>query len=298
MWRRCQALAVLLALLVPEFHSARCRGQDEAGEAAQMRLWYAFYRQRAKDFVVEETREDVTALTLVRDPIQTWTNPIRGDTQYGTVHLWTHAGRPCVIGSVWSALDSKDRSRRNLCYEFHSLSQFPVSARLADKTWWAPKEPGVDWLPLSEAPQVSPSRATRLRRMRDLAQELRAEIVGREEGRNSELRLLPQPLYRYPEDTPGVIDGAIFAFVLATDPELFVTLELRRDEASGESSWMLAPARFTGESLRLGRDGRTLWESPLWEYRRDRTYDFLYGVEQQPDRLPDQGGDDRPSERE
>jgi hypothetical protein len=284
MKRRTEALVMLLALSLVGILTALSWGQDEAGDAAQMRLWRAFYRRRATELALVETGDSATELKLVREPIQAWTNPIRGHTQHGTVHLWTNAGRPSVIGSVWSALDVNDRSRRNLCYEFHSLSQAPVSAKQGDKTWWSTKEPGIAWLPLSDGPALGSSRTIRLRQMRDLARELRAEIVARE-GENGELRLLPQPLYRYPEDTAGVVDGAVFSYVLATDPELFVLLELRRDKATGKSGWMLAPARFTGEPLRLSRGEQILWESTRWEHSTYGVYDFLFGVEQQADIL-------------
>lgn len=290
--------SIVIAPLLVGIGSAPSGVYDENSGAMQIRLWHTFYRQRAMDFTVEEARNDPVPLTLVREPMQTWTNPIRGDTQHGTVHLWTNSGRPSVIGSVWSALDAKDRSRRNICYEFHSLSQAPVSARLADKSWWSPREPGVNWLPIADVPQPGASRAIRLRQMRDFAHELKAEIVAGEADKNTELRLLPQQLYRYPDQTEGVIDGAIFAFVMATDPELFVVIEQRRDETSGNPVWMLAPARFTGESLRLSRGKQILWESPQWEYRRDRIYDFLYGVEQQPDIRTETGSGGRPNGRE
>jgi hypothetical protein len=122
--------------------------------------------------------------------------------------------------------------------------------------------------------------------------------VAGEADKNTELRLLPQPLYRYPDQTRGVIDGAVFAFVMATDPELFIVIEQRRDETSGKPGWRLAPARFTGESLRLARGQQTLWDSPQWEYRRDRIYDFLYGVEQQPDIRAETGSGVRPNGKE
>ena len=259
--------------------------QTETDDVAQVRRWHAVYRQRAGEFVVEERGETTVPLTLVPIPLQTWTNPIRGDTQHGTVHLWTTAGRPAVIGSVWSALDPKDRSRRNLCYEFHSLSAVPVSARLAEKRWWSPQEAGVEWIALPDAPQPGSTRAARLRNLRDLAGEMRAVIVGRDSMPDTDLRLLPQPLYRYPDDAAGAVDGALFAFVIATDPELFVVIELHRDETTGETAWRLAPARFTGDPLRLRRGERTIWENPQWEYRRDRPYDFLYGVEKRADGL-------------
>lgn len=261
MKRRTETLLRVLALSLVGILGPPSWGEDQAGDAAQMRLWHAFYRRRAMELALEEKGDTATELTLAGEPIQTWTNPIRGFTQHGTVHLWTNAGRPGVIGSIWSGLDQKDRSKRNLCYEFHSLCQAPVSMRLGDKTWWSATEPGVAWLPLSDGPAPGSSRTIRLRQMRDLARELRADIVGRE-GDNDQLRLLPQPLYRYPEDTAGVVDGAVFAFVMATDPELFVVLEIRRDEATGEPAWMLAPARFTGEPLRLSRGERIVWESP------------------------------------
>lgn len=259
-------------------------GDDQTGDATQIRLWQAFYRRRAMEFAVEERANTATELSLVPAPLQTWTNPIRGYTQHGTVHVWTNAGRPGLIGSVWSILDQKDRSKRNLCYEFHSLCQAPISVRLGDKTWWSAQEPGVVWQSLSDGPAPGSSRTIRLRQMRDLARELRADIVGHE-GDKEELRLLPQPLYRYPENAAGVEDGAIFSFVMATDPELFVLLELRHDEATKKLAWMLAPARFTGEPLRLSRGEQILWESPRWQFGKDKVYDFLYGVEQQPDVL-------------
>ncbi len=284
MKRQSKALVRWLALSLVGILSAVSWGQEEAGDAAQMRLWHAFYRGRAMELALEETGDSPTKLKLVSEPIQTWTNPIRGHTQHGTVHLWTNAGRPSVIGSIWSALDLKDRSRRNLCYEFHSLSQEPVTAKQGDKTWWTTQEPGVTWLPLSDGPAPGSSRTIRLRQMRELVRELRAEIVT-QAGDNGELRLLPQPLYRYPEETAGVVDGAVFSYVLATDPELFVLLELRRDKATRQAEWMLAPARFTGEPLRLSRGDKILWDSPRWEHSTYGVYDFLYGVEQRADIL-------------
>lgn len=289
MRRRFAVCVPFLAVLLATVLAIPSSGQDESGEVAQVRRWHAFYRQRAAEFSITEQGNGAVPLTLVPTPLQTWTNPIRGDTQHGTIHLWTHAGRPSVIGSVWSALDPKDRSERALCYEFHSLAQVPVSATLGDRAWWSPREAGVEWLPLADGPKSGPSRAARLRNLRDLAAELRAEIVGDDPQPDTDLRLLSQPLYRYPENTPGVIDGAIFAFVMATDPELFVVLELRRNESTGEPTWLVAPARLTGSALRLRRGERTLWENPTWEYQRDRPYDFLYGVEKQPAALSDEG---------
>ena len=39
---------------------------------------------------------------------------------------------------------------------------------------------------------------------------------------------MPQPLLRYAAPDSGVIDGAVFAFAEATDPEALLILEARR----------------------------------------------------------------------
>lgn len=54
--------------------------------------------------------------------------------------------------------------------------------------------------------------------MRALAREFKASVDLEEGG--TELRQLPQPLFRYESKS----DGAIFAFVLATDPEALLLI--------------------------------------------------------------------------
>jgi hypothetical protein len=55
---------------------------------------------------------------------------------------------------------------------------------------------------------------------------------------------LSTPLYRYEKPPGDVLEGAVFAFVLGTDPELLLVLEARRDE--GATVWQYALARMTG----------------------------------------------------
>jgi hypothetical protein len=74
------------------------------------------------------------------------------------------------------------------------------------------------------------------------------------------LRLLPRPLFQYEAIEAGVHEGALFAFVMGTDPELFLLLETRRTEAG--PVWQYAVARFTTVSLQLSHDGREVWQCP------------------------------------
>lgn len=254
------------------------RGEAADDDVAQLiKRWHALYQNRAEALIpIEKGKEEEHKLTLVPTPLQTFSNSVRPDQMHGTVHLWTLNGRPRMIGSVWSALDQKNRAQRNLCYEFYNLSESPLDVRVTDNVSWTPKEGGIEWIALKDADAPAKSRPLRLAQMRRLMADLRGEIDTGE----SDLRLLSQPIYRYPEAVPDVVDGAIFSFVIGTDPEIFVQLEARVAKADAEPTWFLAPIRFTGSGILLKRHETIIWQRGVWEnFSRDKVYDFLYGVE-------------------
>jgi hypothetical protein len=139
--------------------------------------------------------------TLEAKPLLFYTNPVRATDQHGTIFLWTDRGRPAVFGSVWSALNRTDSSLRNITHEWHSLVEEPdVQAVRGGQTDWTSGEPGIAWQSLDgeTAPAPASSRAGRLSQMREIARGLTASITAEEAN---ELRLMTQPLYRYPEKT-------------------------------------------------------------------------------------------------
>ena len=76
-----------------------------------------------------------------------------------------------------------------------------------------------------------------------------------------ELRLLPQPLYRYEltdKDSP-VVDGAVFVYVwtMGTDPEVLLVIEARRTESGVR--WHFAPASFTNREAWVNDQDREVW---------------------------------------
>lgn len=253
-------------------------------DTSRIKRWHALYQQRAEALVVTEKQEfNTLKLTLFPKSIQAYSNSVRPDGVHGTIHIWVNEGRPRMIAGIWSALDEKVRTQRNLCYEFHSLSESPLSATLENNLAWAPNEAGVDWIRLKEMSVPAKSRPLRLAQMRQQMSDLRGEVQSGE----SELRLLTQPIYRYPETVRGAIDGAIFSFVMGTDPEIFVVMEARVDQPDNEPKWFMAPIRFTGSGLKLMRGDTIIWQRPVWEiFARDKIYDFLYGVEHLDAELP------------
>ena len=102
--------------------------------------------------------------------------------------------------------------------------------------------------------------------MKGLVRRFSATLTGwkSSESKREELRLLPQQLYRYDiqaaEKThPELRDGAVFAFVQGTDPEMLLLLEaVAEDERP--PSWQYAFARATSGGLEAQLDGKLVWK--------------------------------------
>jgi len=190
-------------------------------------------------------------LEFVDHPIMRWNNE---GTWSGEVYVWTHAGRPEVIGCMLSG--PTGGGRRNVFDEFHLLAEAPIApADLQTHRRWAPNE-GLKLEPLADAAKPAASAAARLVQMRKISREFTAHM---QVSAPWELRLLPQPLFRYGDEEGEVRDGALFAYVwnLGTDPELILLLECR--PAGDGFAWHYAPIRFSNRSLWLNYAGREVW---------------------------------------
>lgn len=257
---------------------AAAQGTPEADAA--IRAWSNLYADRARSILAIEDTDSPRTLTLHSNAILQYSNPVRPQSQHGSVHLWTDRGVPRMIGAIWSGENAEDTEQRDLSYEFHSLSESPLQVTLANTSLkWTPRKSGLEWVELKGLPDPHTSRSLRLVQMRRIAAGWQAAGLKEE----AELRLLPQPLYRYPESVEGPFDGAIFAFVMGTDPELFIVLEAWAKSPTAAAGWRISPARLTGTPLKLTNDqDEVLWSSPTWErYDRELTYDFLWGIERQ-----------------
>ena len=221
---------------------------------------------------------------LRTEPIYVWTNPTRSGGQHGAVYVWLHQGRPVVIGSMFS---HPELGKRMICHELHSLSTGKLlPERDPTSEPWEPKGT-VSMLPLPGATPVAATAARRLIQMRAISKEFTAHSIDYQKER-WELRLLPQPMYRYEKPEGDVVDGAIFAFVTSagTDPEVVLVLEARK---TGETlAWFFRAIRFSDSDLHVQHGGKEVFGSirddknqlhfnPDHTYRliRDRAIDEL-----------------------
>lgn len=183
--------------------------------------------QRVEQYVVEEITGDVSALELVPMSFLSWTNPVFGTTD-GGLFMWTSEGRPVVMMKTY-------KTKQGFWFEqLRSFSQHPVAARERpdQSAFWSPSEGAPEMQPLIDAPVPSGKPLARLVQMKAIHQRFAVTGDIENSGGKQELRAYPRPLYRYESKTaePPVIDGAVFAFVQGTGPDVIVMIEARETD--------------------------------------------------------------------
>ena len=206
---------------------------------------------RQWDMYLDASRKE--RAELLERPVYLWTNPTKNGGQYGSVFVWTYEGRPMVVGSIFA---HPVAGRRQLVHEFHSLAPTKLSAACQDGgEVWEPKS-AITLAPLADAPPPDSTPGKRLIQIRSLGRQFGGHTVDWRKQR-WELRLLPQPLYRYDQPNGDAIDGALLALVTdaGTDPEVLLLLEARKE------GWHYAVVRFSDSSLYVSRGDKEIWSA-------------------------------------
>lgn len=184
-----------------------------------------------------------------------WANLTRGSVD-GATYIWTKDGRPMATVCVypWAGL---------VCDNFQSLSEGKIVAFADGGEVWRCEKPGVAFRPVPGAPPPERSTAGRLRQMKSLAGGFRTTLLGWKvgDGDREELRMLPRPVYQC--EKAGLVEGAIFAFVQGTDPEVFLLLEARPKavDADHALAWHFAMARRTSGLLETRYGDEVVWKA-------------------------------------
>ncbi len=219
------------------------------------------YLAEARDFNMLRAGDNQQPLMLHEEPIYVWTNPLVANGQYGAVYVWTWQGRPEAIASIFVYNFAGARPQLGLMHEFHSISleKLTTSRRAGAPARWQPTS-GIKLTALEDAPPPAAKPAARLSQMRALAREFSVHSVSPKEER-WELRLLPQPLFRYDLGGTPAVDGSLFTFVTSagTDPELILVIESQR--TGTDTVWQYGLLRFTGFDLSVERNGHQVWTS-------------------------------------
>lgn len=240
---------------------------------AEMRgKWRQFFGQIATDYSLSH-QSDHQKLELVDRPVYTWARSGPYGGTYGGVYVWTDHGNVESVACFWRSPDQAGKI--SVAHELHSLSPVVLSSEGTASNSWKPKA-GLKRQLIEGAPRPEGSAVQRMQQMRALCRDFAAHSISAGEER-TELRLLPQPLYRYQSTNPEIVDGALFAFVcsIGTDPEVF--LQLEAVNTTDGPRWHFAAARFSHMDLHLSYQGKEVWQAlrddknPI-SHNADQTY--------------------------
>jgi hypothetical protein len=245
--------------------------KDEPTGVHKERL--AAMKRMAARYEITAGEEGKPKLQLSEEPVLRWSNPERNNGD-GGLFLFTDKGRPQVALTIYL---TEDRKAWN--HEFQSLAEQPLVAKKGQATAWAPDKPGVEFKPVPKAPVPADTAAGRLVQMRAQADRFTATVTFRKD--KSGLRRLAAPVYRYGAEKGDPIDGAVFAFVQATDPEVLLLLEAR--VASGTAQWHYALARQTMWPVEVDCDGRQVWTVEKWDRATAKPQQTYFDIARQRD---------------
>jgi hypothetical protein len=220
----------------------------------QDRLQY--FRQLATELVL--SGPDGARFDLKPEPVLRYSNAVReSGSSDGATFLWLNGKGPLAAVSF-----SIRRPDSHVYREVTSFSSAPLVCEQPSTPTWSPKTGGLVHQPFADAPTPASGRAQRLTQMGSLARRFSANCFHPRLDKSSELRLLTTPLYRFEDPQNGVLDGALYGFVVSTDPELFLLVEAVSDHRNGSSKWRYSLARMTSHKVTVRLDDFEIWSVP------------------------------------
>jgi hypothetical protein len=257
-------LCLLASAAITSMAVADDRARDEAAEAerlctAELPRW--------------KLTADGVALENPKEPVLRWTNPAVGRV-YGNTYVWLQNGRPVAAGCMYRTFQPWN----GFSGELVALAGGKLVARRDDKVIWQPKDEWK-WQPAPGVPAPAATAGQRLVQMKALTGEFVVEVLdtrNNPKGDEQTPRLLPRPLYRYDGDRTKSLDGALYAFVIGTDPELLLLIEC--DTAAAKPGWRFGVARMNRDAIRLNRKGATVWEAASTRQHSPEDAYYFFGL--------------------
>ena len=197
--------------------------------------------------------DDKRIAKLESTPAMRWTNTI-GRATDAAMFFWMYEGRPVAVGTSFV-------TEGVIGVEFQSLALQSFETRRGDKSVWKPREPGLAFQKLKDAPAPADSARLRLTQMKSLARRFRAEAIkgppAYQENDVQQLRLLTQPILRFQDPRAAELEGAVFAIAMDTDADILLLIENRLRD--GKPGWEYALARTNPFELKAWCDDTQVW---------------------------------------
>lgn len=227
--------------------------QSEGGDAdAERQRRTDFMKSLLSQYTIAAADSKEVSLAITGEPVLRYTNPVRNFHTDGALFFWLRGQRPLAAGSPTI------RGTGQVFCEFSALTAEPLEGRRDGRVAWAPRSGNLADQSLAGAKSPGQTDRVRLRQMRELAR--RFHVITRSEP-DVELRLMTQPIYRFSAEGEGILDGAVFAFVEATDPDFLFIVEAHRDPGASTPEWRYTLARLCSRPVEVKLDGQPLWSA-------------------------------------
>ncbi len=249
-------IGVLVGLMAAAFADDAPKGDGKDANSEELtprKMRVKFLTQAVKNFEIKIGDGEVQS-KLRAEPALVWDNPVSG-TKVGILALFTRSGRPDVMAQF------SFTSPMNAVNEFHNFCGDKVVMKRGTNTIWAPDETSTKWQTLDTTEKPAATPTLRLVQMRRLAEKFTVEDeFGWEKKELNQLRLLPTPVHRYGKADEETVDGAVFVYALATDPEAVLMLEC----AKGDTGlyWRYGFGPMSIYALKAKLDNTVVWEIP------------------------------------
>jgi hypothetical protein len=187
------------------------------------------------------------------DPLLRWSSPISGKSDGILVVFAFDKGRPAAIGKFFPY--SRPGQWVN---QFAVVASDDAMIMRSDDLFWKPAEYICKFADLDDSPTPAEKPAARLSQMRQIAREFSVtDHFGGAEITEHPLRLMPEPIYRY-SGAEGLLDGALFAFALGTNPECNLLIEAYQDKTGKRYRYAFVP--MTVYELQAKHKNEPVWE--------------------------------------
>jgi hypothetical protein len=220
------------------------------------------YRRDAEKLVsgieVELLRGDTwVKIKRVEKPLLYFGDATRGHER-GSVWVWGEKGRPVVVLELF-----RDEGRKIWVCSLCNSSGGKVRASRDGKAWWKENESSLEPkdIPGTDAPAADATQ--RQRQLKQLAQKFTGHQFWDPNNSRFELRRLEKPLLTYRDPDSGIADGALYALVNGTNPEILLFIEARTNPKDATKlAWRFGVGRSSHASLHVLYDEKEVFESP------------------------------------
>jgi hypothetical protein len=252
------ALRFTLVALLSVWGALAAAAQDSAQKSSpEQRLIFA--RKAAREYRFRVGDQGKPEVTLQAEPLLRWINKVIREDD-GMLFLWTEGnkGRPVAAAQFFL-------QETQWHHEFQSLSADGFLANLEGgdgRGWtWEPSRAGLTFVRADRIGPPADSASARLRQMKTIAERFTGAVDTDGNFKNPEqLRLLTTPIYRYSATAQGILDGAVFAFVQGTNPEVLMLVEADAT-APAATVWRYGFARMSCFFLRVHQGSELVWKA-------------------------------------